>query len=278
MRIRAVVIACIATGVALASAYLARSILEQHSTPEKVIVEVKPKTGTIVVADAPLRYGEELKAEHLREIDWPAMEVPAGAFRSITELFAQNKERFVLSALERNEPVLQQKITGPGQRATLSAVVGEGMRAITVRVNDVYGVAGFVLPGENVDVLVTGERNAEHFVDLLVQNVRVLAVDQIADDRTTDPVVAKAVTLEVTADQSQKVALGAAIGQLSLVLRHVSGKGEDLARRMTVADLRAAVPAASTPPATSARRKITIGIRRGMEREEYSVGRFAAMN
>lgn len=276
MRIRAIIIASLATGVALVSAYTARSLMEQQAPPEKVFVEVKPETSTIVIADAPLRYGEKLDKAQLREIEWPAAEVPEGAFPSISELFKQNKERYVLTALERNEPVLRQKITGPGQRATLSAIVGEGLRAITVRVNDVYGVAGFVLPGEMVDVLVTGEKENEHFVDMLVQNVRVLAVDQVADDRTTDPVVAKAVTLEVTADQSQKVALGAAVGQLSLVLRHASGNNDDATRRVTLANMQGPVAAKGAESTGSS--TITIGIRRGMERKEYAVSRYTAMN
>ena len=99
-------------------------------------------------------------------------------------------KRIVLASIERNEPILRTKITGPGQKATLSAVIQDGMRAVTVRVNDVEGVAGFVLPGDHVDVLLT--RQAERTTgtnDVVIQNTRVLAVDQLADDAADRPTV-----------------------------------------------------------------------------------------
>ena len=104
----------------------------------------------------------------------------------------------MLASIERNEPILRTKITGPGQKATLSAVIQDGMRAVTVRTNDVEGVAGFVLPGDHVDVLLT--RQSERTTgmnDVVIQNARVLAVDQLADDAADRPTVARAVTLEV---------------------------------------------------------------------------------
>src|SRR3712207_1102010 len=110
--------------------------------------------------------------------------------------------------MEENEPLLKAKVTGPGQRASLAAVIDPGMKAMTVRVNDVNGVAGFVLPGERVDILLTRtmEKN-ESWTDVLLQNVKVLAADQSADDRADKPSVAKAVTLEVSTAQAQKLTL-----------------------------------------------------------------------
>ena len=84
--------------------------------------------------------------------------------------------------MDENEAVLASKITGPGQRATLSAVLGEGMKAVTIRVNDVEGVAGFVLPGDHVDVVLTRQIDKENATnDVVIENARVLAVDQSAD-------------------------------------------------------------------------------------------------
>jgi len=104
--------------------------------------------------------------------------------------------RVVLTAIEANEPILAAKITGPGQRATLSALLHEGMKAVTVRVNDVEGVAGFVLPGDRVDVMLSRPGPAPT-TDVVIQDARVLAVDQIADERVDKPSVVKAVTLEL---------------------------------------------------------------------------------
>jgi len=134
------------------------------------------------------------------------------SFVEVEEAGADGKNRRVaLSAMEENEPVLAAKVTGPGGRASLAAVLGEGMKAATVRVNDVLGVGGFIFPGERVDVIVTRVLDkGEAFSDVIAQNVRVLAVDQTADERSDKPAVVKAVTLEVTTAQAQKVTLATA--------------------------------------------------------------------
>ena len=112
---------------------------------------------TIVVAATPLRFGETLTSENLRTIPWSAGALPTGAFRTVKDLLASDAkgQRQVITAMEANEPVLAWKITGPGQRAGLAAVLDKGMKAIAIRVNEVVGVAGFVLPGDRVDILMT---------------------------------------------------------------------------------------------------------------------------
>ncbi|TIO98957.1 MAG: Flp pilus assembly protein CpaB, partial [Mesorhizobium sp.] len=111
------------------------------------------QASTIVVAAMPLKFGDALSADKLREIPWPAGAVPSGSFKTIKDALAGNGARQALQSISANEPILSAKITGPGQRATLSAVLGEGMKAVSIRVNDVLGVAGFVFPGDRVDVL-----------------------------------------------------------------------------------------------------------------------------
>ena len=93
-------------------------------------------------------------ATMLQEVPWPSDALPNGAFAKIHDIMAGGR-RVVLAAIEANEPVLSLKITGPGQRATLSALVKPSMKAVTIRVNDVEGVGGFVLPGDHVDVVLT---------------------------------------------------------------------------------------------------------------------------
>ena len=115
----------------------------------------------------------------------------------------------MLTAIEANEPILASKITGAGQRATLSAVLQDGMKAVTIRVNDVEGVAGFVLPGDRVDVVLTRQQDKlVAAADVVLQNVRVLAVDQVADERAEKPSIAKAVTLEVEGDSRAEAGAG----------------------------------------------------------------------
>jgi pilus assembly protein CpaB len=199
---------------------------------------------TIVVAATSLRFGDALTPDNLKEISWSATALPAGAFQTKKALLDGNEkgERQVITAIEANEPVLGWKITGPGQRATLSATIDKGMKAVAIRVNDVLGVAGFVLPGDRVDILLTrrtqddsgGQRS---FVDVLLQSVKVLAIDQVADDRKDKPIVARAITLEVSTQDAQKLTLAAGVGQLSLALRQAASNKDEITQRVTVSDL-----------------------------------------
>ena len=223
-----------------------------------------PPARSIVVAGKPLRFGDELNSSALREMPWPENALPAGAFGKIADL--TSGKRVVLMPIDTNEAVLASKITGPGQRATLSAMLSDGMKAVTIRVNDVEGVAGFVLPGERVDVVLTrtGEKN-NAVNDVVLQNVRVLAVDQLADQRADKPAVVKAVTLEVDPTDGQKIALAATVGTLSLLLRKAGDVVSADTRRVTTRDL-------MTAPAQESH-FVTIGVMRPSkgERVEYTV-------
>ena len=163
------------------------------------------------------------------------------------EILDGKTRRVALSGIEENEPILKTKLTGPGQRASLAAIIQDGMKAVTVRVNDVAGVAGFVLPGERVDILLTRSLEREDaYADVLLQNVKVLAIDQSADDRSDKPSIVKAVTLEVNTGQAQKLTLAGTVGTLSLALRAAGAAEVEPTRRVAIDDLArpAAAPAA----------------------------------
>ena len=140
------------------------------------------------------------------------------------------------------------------------------MKAVTIRVNDVEGVAGFVLPGDRVDVVLTRQQDKSRAAtDVVLQNVRVLAVDQIADERTDKPSLAKAVTLEVEVTAAQKLALAATVGTLSLVLRKAGEAAAASTRRITLerpAEARDRRPTIAFPP---------ISVVRGGQKFEYTV-------
>ncbi|MER8850134.1 Flp pilus assembly protein CpaB [Mesorhizobium australicum] len=202
---------------------------------------------TVVVAAADLKFGDPLSADKLREIAWPAGAVPAGAFKTTKEALAGDGTRQALQTISVNEPVLASKITGPGQRATLSAVLGEGMKAVSIRVNDVLGVAGFVFPGDRVDVLLTrtvrdSDGADKSFVDVLLQSMKVLAVDQVADESKDSPTVVKSVTLEASTKDAQKLTLAAGAGQLSLALRQAAASKGEATERVTLSDLTGEMP------------------------------------
>jgi pilus assembly protein CpaB len=272
LRISTIVMIGFAVLFGLLAVFLAQSWLNSQAEMKLKSLEAQNKkqpiaTQTIVVANKPLRFGAEANASSLREIAWPEDAVPAGAFKKISDMLAAGGRRVVLTAIEANEPVLASKITGPGQRATLSAMMLDGMRAVTVRVNDVEGVAGFVLPGDRVDVALT--RQIEKGVattDVVLQNTRVLAIDQTADERNDKPSIAKAVTLEVDIASAQKLALAASVGTLSLMLRKAGEASSDTTRRITLSDL-----ANANSPVAQDTRFSSIAVWRAMKREDYSV-------
>jgi pilus assembly protein CpaB len=255
----------------LLAVFIAQSWLNSQAEMRMKNLEAQKKpaaTHTIVVASQPLHYGVELDASMLREMPWPAEATPAGAFAKISELLSAGK-RIVLTPIEPNEPVLALKITGPGQRATLSALVHEGMKAVTVRVTDVEGVGGFVLPGDRVDVVMTRQVDKGNATtEVVLQNARVLAVDQSADTRSTKPAIAKAVTLEVDTVGAQKVWLAASVGTLSLLLRKAGEMASENTRRITLDDLSTLEPKRAPERDTSV---TTVSVTRASSRQVYSV-------
>jgi len=233
--------------------------------------KVQVVTKNVVVAAAPLRFGAPLTPQILREVAWPEGAIPGGTFTSISELLAPGR-RMVLSSIEPNEPILASKITGPGQKSTLSAIIQDGMKAVTIRVNDVDGVAGFVLPGDHVDVLVTRQSDkAPGSNDLVLQNIRVLAIDQIADDAADKPTVARAVTLEVDTGAAQRLSLAGSIGALSLALRKAGEQTVEGARRVTVMDLDSPYLTARPIQVETKSSLITVTVTRAGKGQEYNV-------
>ena len=273
MRTSTIVMIAFAVVFGLLAVLVSQSWLNSQAELRMKSLEANQKpmaTRTIVVAAKPLRFGNELTASHMREVAWPEDALPNGSFAKIADVLADGK-RVVLTALETNEPVLKTKITGSGQRATLSAMLRDGLKAVTVRVNDVDGVGGFVLPGDHVDVgLTRSQDKANPSSEIVLQNVRVLAIDQVADERVDKPAVAKAVTLEVDVVGAQKLALAASVGHLSMMLRKAGEADNQYTRRITLGDL----GAATTPTTRDTKGQtgiVTVAVRRASARQEYSV-------
>ncbi len=272
MRSSTIIMIAVAVVFGLLAVFVAQSWLNSQAEARLRSLEaqkVQPVSAqTIVVASRQLRFGNELTASVLREMPWPADAVPQGAFRSIPEVLTAGK-RVVLTAIEANEPVLASKITGLGQRATLSATIGEGHKAVTIRVNDVDGVAGFVLPGDRVDVMLSRQLEKNSAInDVVLKNTRVLAVDQLADERSDKPSVAKAVTLEVDLAGAQKLSLASQVGTLSLALRKAGDQDSTASRPITLADL---VNSRSSDDPDDHGKFATISVTRAMNKTIYSV-------
>src|SRR5687767_2851573 len=175
----------------------------------------------VVVAAGDIELGSRLNAQMLKTIDWPSGSIPPGAVTDLAPL----RDRVVKTSVMRGEPILESKLAPVGTKGGLSAVIPEGKRAMTVRVNDVVGVAGFALPGNYVDIVVNTQVDgagsaSKQISKIVLESILVLAVAQEANRDETKPRVVNAVTLELTPEQAEKLDLARSVGTLSLVLRN----------------------------------------------------------
>jgi pilus assembly protein CpaB len=245
MRTSTVIILAVAISMGGSAAYLTRNWLKDQT---RASAAVQP--GTIVVAAESLAYGTAMTPENIVEIPWFSNTLPEGAFAVKDDLLSGGR-RVALSPLKRGEAVLRSKITGPGQRASLASLLDEGKRAVTVSVDDVRGVAGFVLPGDFVDIVIIaddGSPKRQSYSDILLEHVKVLAIDQVASEGEGQPTVAKAVTVEVTKEQAQKILLATNIGKLSLILARPVESKPDPNHRVSEKDIGRTSPEPLRPP------------------------------
>ncbi len=215
-RIRVFIVMAIALTAGVALAYGTYNYLQNQS-----VRTVNAPTRNVVVAAADLAVGTELRMDDLRTLPWPAASVPEGSFTVPAELVG----RGVIVPIVRNEVVLPQKLASKEAGAGLPPAIPQGMRAVSVRVNEVIGVAGYVLPGTRVDVLATAsptEKREETTTKVVLTNVQVLAsgtkIEQTGDKGK--PVAATVVTLLVNPEQSEKLTLAATEGKIQLALRN----------------------------------------------------------
>ena len=206
----------IAVVVGLLTARFVYKRLQQASAGPTVVT-----TGQIVVAAAPLSLGSRLRAEDLRLIAWPAGTALAGAFSRGEDCV----DHALITAVVENEPILAAKLAPKEAGAGLPAVIPEGMRAVSVRVDDVVGVAGFVTPGTMVDVQVTfdsgGAAAAGGVTNTILQDVRVLAAGQkVEQDKEGKPETVSVVTMLVNPEQANKLTMASTNGRIHLALRN----------------------------------------------------------
>ena len=215
---RSIIMFIIALVAAIGAVFIASKWLHQRSA----------QVNQVAVATQVINMGQKLNSNMFKLVDWPASSMPTQSFNDISKL----EGRVVKTTLEVGEPVSASKLAPEGSLGGLSAVIAEGKRAITVRVNDVVGVAGFALPGNFVDIIVNTHKEAEgdkagmsnnddkKISKIVLEHILVLAVAQEAGRDATTPKVVNAVTLEVTPEQAEKIDLARSIGELSLVLRN----------------------------------------------------------
>ncbi len=275
MRRPAVAMAGIAVVVGTVTVVGGRYYLERVSNrpaPVQAVAPVQPAVAmsTVVVAAQPLRFGMELSSAQLREVAWPVDALPQGATQTIAEFLKGPEKRVVIAAMETNEPVLAGKVTGAGQRATLSAVLSPGMTAVSIPLSETQGVAGLALPGDRVNVMLTRTLEKDQsYTDTLLQDVRVVAVDQVIDQRSEKPLAIRSATIEVMPQDAKRVALATAVGSLSLMLRRAGEQSAGAFGRVSAKDL--LIEAEADTTASHGRRTVTVKVTRAGKTEDYTV-------
>lgn len=225
----------IAIVLGLAAVWIANSFLTNRER-----LAYNGATTKVAVAAAPLAYGTDITPDKVRFVDFPNSSIPPGAFTNANQLIPAGKKRIALLPIALNEPILPDKISGIGEGASIAALLPDGMRAASVRINDVSGVAGFVQPNDSVDVLITRTPAGDsgQVTDVLLQNVRVIAIDQQAKNADGSPKVGRSATLEVNPLDAQKLALAQEVGTLSLVLRKPGEQNNPVVETISMNDLR----------------------------------------
>ncbi len=183
--------------------------------------EVEVASMQAVVAAKPIPVGTMLTADHVKLVPWPSRNPVPGSFDAIDKVV----NRGAIVEIAENEPLTESKLAPLGAGAGLSPTIPTGMRAISVRTNEVVGVAGFVIPGTRVDVLVTvRQAQSEPISRAVVSNVEVLTAgtrfDQEKAKADGKPIPTTVVTLLVTPDQAERISLAANEGQIALTLRN----------------------------------------------------------
>ena len=300
MQGRSWIMLVVAAVLGLVAVILANSYFSGMETRQAELAR-QQQLARIVVATRPLAFGAKLGPENVAMKNWPANSVPEGAFRTIPDVLKDN--RVSLRPIVPGEPILASKVSGTDGRATLASLLPDGMRAVTIPINAVAGVAGFVLPGTLVDVLLTrripgeGSTGEDMRSDVILANAKVLAVDQLADEKAGDPKVSGTATLEVSLYDAQRLIIAQRIGEMSLVLRNfttdvaqgsstvtnraVGGRRIYIAARpapapRTAAALPARVPMAPGVPMAPMYRGPTMTVVRGTNTTDYPVGQLGA--
>ncbi len=219
----------IGLGLASFAVYMAQDYIGAYQAQldaEKALRDQIVPTVDVVVANRLLRYGEKVTPEDIRTVRWPESAIPEGAFLKVEDFLGQDPTRFrtATRSMEKDEAILVTKVTEPGQDAGVSSRLSKGMRAFAIRVDVATGVSGLLRPGDHVDIYWSGalpssSGASEREVTQLIQSrVRLVAIDQSADEDRNNPTIARTVTVEVTPHRVAALAQAQNTGRLSLAL------------------------------------------------------------
>ena len=266
-------------GIALAggAVYLAKDRIGEYqmanARAQAALAQIVP-TVDVFVAVEPLKYGQQLRREDVRQVAWPENAVPEGSFVDEAELFPENSDdmRVVLRAMEKDEAIMLVKVTEPGEDTGLTSRLERGTRAFTIKVDVSSGVSGFLRPGDRVDIYWTGrvdlgdgiQRGSGDVTKLIEAGIKLIAIDQSAGGERSEAAIAQTVTVAVKPNQVAALAQAQSTGKLALSL--VGAEDDTIASSIEV-DQRSLLGIANeTVKVEVAKEKVcTIRTRRGAE-------------
>jgi len=214
MKARTILTLVFSLGIAVLAAFLANNwITERLGATESSIT-----SGQVVVTVTDIPTGTKLEAAHVKLAPLPQESITENNFTNLEDVIGQ----VTFQPLYEGEILMKKRLTQHASGSPLAAVIEKGKRALTVRVDDVIGVAGFLLPGSNVDVVSTKRQSGGRSTTskTIEENLKVLAVDQTASSDKNDPVIVRAVTLEVSPDQAEQIVKATEEGKVQLTLRN----------------------------------------------------------
>jgi pilus assembly protein CpaB len=235
MRRSSIIMLIAAVALGLIAVLFARTFLNSGN-------DAGPKTAAVrtvptVVAASDIKFGQKITPEMVKVVDWPASTLPQGSFQRLEEL-TMGAGRTAMRPIVANEILTENSLATGANRLSTAQLLGPQMRAVSVPVNEVSGVAGLIFPGDRVDVFMTRQpEEAMPISELLVQGARVLAVGVDMNVGKEKPEIVKSATIEVTPLQAQKIALAVTVGQLNLALRHFSDESRVRLQTAQVMDL-----------------------------------------
>jgi pilus assembly protein CpaB len=272
MRLSSIFMALVGLAVAGGSAQLAREMLMAPQAD----AAAQPAVVQAVVAAADIKRGDVIQPQMLATQNWPADAVPPGTYIDMAALLPAEpggEPRRAMRPIGRGELIMAGKVSDFGQKVTIVDSLAPGTRAVSIRVDAVTSVGGFVTPGDFVDVLLTRGSDSTLITDTILRKVRVVAVDQSSDELQDSPALVATVTVEATPDESQILALAQKAGTLSLALRDPDAPDTAPVERLRLSDLVPEEPVVVETPEAPAVveapvRKPTILVRRGTDSEE----------
>ncbi len=266
MRLTSLLTAITGLAVAGGSVYVARDMLAVRSADASAAV-VEASTVTVIVASRDIAFGQAIESHMLTTIDWPRDAVPDGVYIDYAQLLPTDggDPRRARRALATGELLLASKVSDFGEKVTIVQTLSPNSRAMAIKVSAETAVGGFVTPGDFVDVVLTQGRDEAMRAVTILQNIRVVGVDQQSDELEDNPEVARTVTVEVTAEQGQKLALAQNVGTLSLTLRSLESEEDAPLESVRVSDL-----LQELSPVPEGQKTTTITVRRGVEVQDIN--------